>query len=200
MPAINAVTLQAKSSELAAIRALPYVVAANPDQERRGGPVDTVAVTDFANGLSTWDLDAINVTDFGRQPPGRIRRHGRVRGRARHRPPRTPGARTSPRNGSPSSTRRASAAAAARVGFVSTQPNKWESDTDSHGTHVTSTILGLQPARHPVNGVAPMATVIPVKVLNQNGSGWSSVVARGITYVADLKAGTRWPITPWSST
>jgi subtilisin family serine protease len=28
-----------------------------------------------------------------------------------------------------------------------------------------------------------------VKVLNQNGSGWSSVVARGITYVADLKAG-----------
>ncbi len=32
-----------------------------------------------------------------------------------------------------------------------------------------------------------MATVIPVKVLNQNGSGWSSVVARGITYVADLK-------------
>jgi subtilisin family serine protease len=26
-----------------------------------------------------------------------------------------------------------------------------------------------------------------VKVLNQNGSGWSSVVARGIVYVADLK-------------
>ncbi len=26
-------------------------------------------------------------------------------------------------------------------------------------------------------------------MLNQNGSGWSSVVARGITYVADLKAG-----------
>jgi subtilisin family serine protease len=34
-----------------------------------------------------------------------------------------------------------------------------------------------------------LATVIPVKVLNQNGSGWSSVVARGIVYVADLKAG-----------
>jgi subtilisin family serine protease len=31
--------------------------------------------------------------------------------------------------------------------------------------------------------------VIPVKVLNQNGSGWSSVIARGIVYVADLKAG-----------
>ena len=34
-----------------------------------------------------------------------------------------------------------------------------------------------------------MATVIPVKVLNQNGSGWSSVIARGIEYVAELKLG-----------
>jgi subtilisin family serine protease len=75
------------------------------------------------------------------------------------------------------------------VGFVSSQPNKWEHDQNSHGTHVTSTILGYSLGVTPVNGVAPMATVIPVKVLNQNGSGWSSVVARGIMYVADLKAG-----------
>jgi subtilisin family serine protease len=34
-----------------------------------------------------------------------------------------------------------------------------------------------------------MATIIPVKVLNNNGSGWSSVVARGIEYIAGLKAG-----------
>ena len=54
---------------------------------------------------------------------------------------------------------------------------------------MTSTILGYNLGGTPVNGVAPMATVIPVKVLNQNGSGWSSVIARGITYVADLKAG-----------
>jgi subtilisin family serine protease len=31
--------------------------------------------------------------------------------------------------------------------------------------------------------------VVPVKVLNQNGSGWSSVVAQGILYMAQLKAG-----------
>jgi subtilisin family serine protease len=39
--------------------------------------------------------------------------------------------------------------------------------------------------------VAPKATVIPVKVLNQTGEGfgWSSVISRGIVYVADLKAG-----------
>ncbi|MFM7786556.1 MAG: S8 family peptidase, partial [Gammaproteobacteria bacterium] len=62
-------------------------------------------------------------------------------------------------------------------------------DQDSHGTHVTSTILGYSLGGVSVNGVAPMATVIPVKTLGQNGSGWSSVIARGITYVADLKAG-----------
>jgi len=72
---------------------------------------------------------------------------------------------------------------------VSSQPNKWEHDQNSHGTHVTSTILGYNLRGTPVNGVAPKATVIPVKVLNQNGSGWSSVIARGIVYVADLKAG-----------
>jgi subtilisin family serine protease len=37
-----------------------------------------------------------------------------------------------------------------------------------------------------VNGVAPAATLIPVKVLNQNGSGTSFMVAKGITYIADL--------------
>jgi subtilisin family serine protease len=34
-----------------------------------------------------------------------------------------------------------------------------------------------------------MVNVIPVKVLNQMGLGWSSVIAAGITYIADLKAG-----------
>ena len=63
----------------------------------------------------------------------------------------------------------------------------WEHDQNSHGTHVTSTILGYSFRGTPINGTAPMATVIPVKVLNQAGFGWSSVIARGIVYVADLK-------------
>lgn len=65
LPAINALTMRAAEGELDAIRALPFVVAVNPDAERNGSPVDTVAATDFANGRSTWDQDAINVTDFG---------------------------------------------------------------------------------------------------------------------------------------
>jgi subtilisin family serine protease len=74
-------------------------------------------------------------------------------------------------------------------GRVSEQPVKWERDTNSHGTHVTSTIIGYSFYGTPFNGVATGATVIPVKVLNNNGSGWSSMVAQGIAYVADLKAG-----------
>src|SRR5256885_15831438 len=62
---LNAVLLRANASALPAIQALPYVLAANPDQEREGSPVDAVAVSDFTvTGLSTWDLDAINVTNF----------------------------------------------------------------------------------------------------------------------------------------
>jgi hypothetical protein len=62
---IDALTLQAREADLPRIRALPYVAAANPDAARNGAPVDAVAVADFANGLSTWDLDAVNATDFG---------------------------------------------------------------------------------------------------------------------------------------
>ena len=54
---------------------------------------------------------------------------------------------------------------------------------------MTSTVLGYDLGGTAINGTAPMAIVIPVKVLNQNGSGWSSTIARGIMYVRDLKLG-----------
>jgi len=62
---IHAVTMLVRPDALSAIRALPYVESANPDQERAGIPIDTVAAEDFSAGWSTWNLDAINVTDFG---------------------------------------------------------------------------------------------------------------------------------------
>jgi hypothetical protein len=51
-----------------------------------------------------------------------------------------------------------------------------------HGTAITSVILGflitgLGSIDGLANGVAPDATVIPVRVLNQNNSTWSSVLA-----------------------
>ena len=188
VPEINAVTMQAAAGQLAAIQTLPYVASANPDAERKGAPIDTVTAEDFAAGLNTWDLDAVNVTDID-------------------------GGRTVTYDGSgvwvavldtglldswrqyfpqeriASNYAIAFGGGGGDLGTVSSQPNKWEHDQDSHGTHVTSTILGYSFFGTPMNGVAPKATVIPVKVLNQNGSGWSSVIARGIVYVADLKVG-----------
>jgi subtilisin family serine protease len=186
---IKAVTLQARASQLPLIRSLPYVAAANPDAKRQGAPVDTVTVEDFANGLSTWDLDAINVTDFGFN-----NRQVAYDGSGVYVAVLDTGLLDSWRQYFPEERIATEYAISfggggGEMGFVSTQPNKWEHDQNSHGTHVTSTIIGYSLRGVPVNGVAPKAKIIPVKVLNQNGSGWSSVVARGIVYVADLKAG-----------
>jgi subtilisin family serine protease len=184
---IDALTLQAREADLAKIRALPYVAAANPDAARNGAPVDTVAATDFMDGLSTWDQDSINVTDFGFD-----NRQVAYDGTGVYVAVLDTGLLDSWRQYFPqqriaTSLARAFGGGGGEMGTVSSQPNKWEHDQDSHGTHVTSTILGYSLRGTPVNGAAPMATVIPVKVLNQNGSGWSSVIARGIVYVADLK-------------
>ncbi|HET8539003.1 MAG TPA: S8 family serine peptidase [Anaeromyxobacter sp.] len=184
---IRAVTMQTTADRLPDIRALPHVVSAGPDAERKGGPIDTVTATDFAGGINTWDLDAVNVTDFG---------GGRVvpfDGAGVYVAVLDTGLLDSWRQYFPEQRIATQFAVAfggggGEVGSVSTQPNKWEHDQHSHGTHVTSTILGYSLRGAPVNGVAPLATVVPVKVLNQNGSGWSSVVARGIVHVADLKA------------
>ena len=49
------------------IQGLSYVAAAaaSLDSPRGTGPVDTVSATNFTNGLSTWNLDAVNVTNGG---------------------------------------------------------------------------------------------------------------------------------------
>ncbi|MDG4595801.1 MAG: S8 family serine peptidase [Candidatus Contendobacter sp.] len=193
---VNAVTLQAKANRLPAIRALPFVAAANPDAMRTGAPVDTVFVDNFINGLSTWNLDAINVTDYGFD-----NRQVVYDGTGVYVAVLDTGLLSTWRQYFPQERiaieyAKSFGGGGGEMGWVSSQPNKWEHDVNSHGTHVTSTILGYNLHGVPVNGVAPMATVIPVKVLNQNGSGWSSVIARGIMYIADLKAGplTDYPV------
>src|SRR3954470_10292204 len=62
---IRAVTIQAPAGELAAIRAESYVARAGPDQTRDIGPTNPLPVSNFSAGLSTWDLDAVNVTNPG---------------------------------------------------------------------------------------------------------------------------------------
>jgi subtilisin family serine protease len=185
---IDAVSLRTTESELAVIRSLPFVVAANPDAVRNGAPVDTVAATNFANGISTWDQDAVDVTS--RESAGRTVAQD---GNGIYVAVLDTGLLDTWRQYFPQqriATQFAKAfnGGGGEQGNVSDPTNKWEHDQNSHGTHVTSSILGYSLNGVPVNGTAPQATVIPVKVLNQNGSGWSSVVAAGIVYVADLKA------------
>lgn len=190
VPEIHAVTMRIMASDLSAVQALSFVESAAPDVERKGSPVDLVAATNFTNGLSTWDQDAINVTI----QPGSSARAIPYTGEGVYVGVLDTGLLDSWRQYFPQERIAeqygiAFAGGGGEQGSVSSQPEKWEHDQNSHGTHVTSTIIGYSLNGTPINGVAPLATIIPVKVLNQNGSGWSSVVARGIVYVADLKAG-----------
>jgi subtilisin family serine protease len=189
IPEIRALTMRIDASQLPAIQALSYVASASPDDVRSGIPVATLPLTNFSAGYSTWDLDLINVTNPG--TPSRVVSQDGTgvyvavldTGLLPTWPAYFPTARIA------TNYARCFGGGGGENGFVSNQPNKWGTDTDSHGTHVTSTIIGYAFGNTPINGVAPNATIIPVKVLNQNGSGWSSVIARGIVYVADLKAG-----------
>ncbi|HEV8254245.1 MAG TPA: S8 family serine peptidase, partial [Vicinamibacteria bacterium] len=192
---IDAVTLQARKSELEVIRRLSYVAAANPDAERQGSPVDTVSADNFANGLNTWDLDAVNVTNFGK---GRtiaqdgsgvyvaVLDTGLVDLWRQY----------FPEQRIATQFAKCFSGGGGEVGNVSEPTNCWEHDQHSHGTHVTSTVIGYSLRGVPINGVAPKATIIPVKVLNNAGFGWSSVIARGIVYIADLKASGALGVSP----
>jgi subtilisin family serine protease len=75
------------------------------------------------------------------------------------------------------------------------KPNKkWRSssavaqDNQGHGTHVAGTIAAVTGNALGVAGVAPAAKVLPVKVLDEDGSGSDSQVARGICFAADKGA------------
>jgi subtilisin family serine protease len=186
------VIMTGTDADLAAIRKLRFVAGANFDAERNIPPFQQVpANIDFTvTGLNTWDLDAINVTNRVAGPNNdrvvgfdgtgvyvAILDTGLLPTWRSYFPADRIATQFGVAFGGGGNDR----------GNVHPVPNKWEGDVHSHGTHVTSTVLGYSLRGTPINGVAPKATIIPVKVLNQNGSGWSSIIAAGITYVADLK-------------
>ena len=190
VPAINALTMQGQGI---GARGHPRPAVCGCCESRSGAerrtdrhgirrelyrrPVDLEPGRDQCDGLRV------------RQPAGGVRRYRRLRRRARHRPDRhlapvlPPGTDRRRVRGSPS------AAAAAKSAASRPSPTSGRRTPTPTARTSRARSSGIDLGGTPVNGVAPMATVIPVKVLNQNGSGWSSVVARGIIYVADLKAG-----------
>ncbi|MDQ4141711.1 MAG: S8 family peptidase, partial [Bacteroidota bacterium] len=161
IPTLNALSMRIDSGKLSAIRKLTYVSVASPDATRKGAPIDAVAVTDFSNGLSTWNLDAVNVTEINK---GRVIAQD---GTGVYIGVLDTGLLDSWRQYFPEQRiatqySKSFSGGGGENGNVSEQPNKWEQDQNSHGTHVTSTILGFNLNGSSVNGVAPKATIIPV--------------------------------------
>ena len=192
LPEIYAVLMTGDAANLKDIQALDFVAAANFDAERNAPPIDAVPMADFAAGFSTWNLDAVNVTNPGARPGSE--RTQSLDGTGVYVAILDTGLLPTWRMYFPQERidvdrARSFGGGGGTNGNVSEQPNKWEDDVNSHGTHVTSTVLGYSLTGTPINGVAPKVTIIPVKVLNQNGSGSSSAVAEGITYIGRLKAG-----------
>lgn len=67
--------------------------------------------------------------------------------------------------------------------FVNNDNNAY--DEQGHGTHVAGTIAATTNNGIGVAAVAPDVKVMPVRVLDANGSGTNDWVASGITYAAD---------------
>ncbi len=180
---INGVTLRAQSSELSTIQALPYVAGANPDEQ-----VD-LDQNDFSAGTNYWNLDAVNVTDFGTTPPRVVDYDGDgvyvgvidsglpFNWRAYF-----------PEERIAVEFARGFSGGGGNQGAVSSQPETWERDTSGHGIAVMSVILGFRynlvdpPLPATFNGVAPKATVIPAKIAQ-----WFSTMTRALLYLTDLK-------------
>jgi subtilisin family serine protease len=199
IPQLNALTMRASVGDLAVIRAKPYVAAAAMDGKVAAPPEPlALAETDLVDGRSTWNLDAINVT----VTPGSTGRNPDLKGltgRGVYVGVLDSGLLPEWRVTLPAERidvehARAFGGGGGEKATVSSQPDKWEKDIEGHGTGVASVITGYRISSGrgndgPYNGVAPEATIIPVKVLNQNVSGHTSTVAHGVVYIADLKAG-----------
>ena len=57
-------------------------------------------------------------------------------------------------------------------------------DGNSHGTHVAGTIAGASDGAG-ITGVAPDAKIMPIRVLDDEGYGWTSDIIAGVRWAAD---------------
>ena len=70
-------------------------------------------------------------------------------------------------------------------GYNFVDDNEDTTDDNGHGTHVAGTIAQTTDNRLGVAGIAPAATLLPIKVLDSSGAGQSAAIADGIRWAAD---------------
>jgi serine protease len=70
-------------------------------------------------------------------------------------------------------------------GYDFVNDDRIAADDQGHGSHVSGTIAQTTDNGRGCAGVAPGATVMPIKVLDSNGSGTAADVAAGIRFAAD---------------
>jgi subtilisin family serine protease len=198
---INGLTMAAKASQLAAVRALSFVKGAALDQELDFGPqTDLVPVSDLTSGFSTWNQDAINTTVSPLSNARGVPQTGEGvyvgildSGLLNTWPQYFPQERIATQyarsfvGGGP----------ADRGAITSKGGDSWQHAKCAHGTALTSEILGYQISGLFFQGAAPKANIIPVQVQNLGSDNSaqkpcpfsSSVAAAGLLYFAQLKQG-----------
>lgn len=68
--------------------------------------------------------------------------------------------------------------------FVTSGGNGW-ADGYGHGTHVAGIIAASANNGVGVAGLAPDASILPIRVLDNSGAGWASDMSRGVIWAAD---------------
>jgi subtilisin family serine protease len=195
MWALGIVDMAVAPADLGRLAASSLVQSVEADDTVAPAPIDLVPASDFAGGVTSWDLDMINVTDTG---VGRVVPYD---GEGVYVAVIDMGLVPEWREFLPED-RIAAGLGTAFIGGANERspwddkghaanPSQlWDNAVSSHGTHVTSTILGYFVSTYDVavNGVAPRATVIPINVFGPDGFGSNLDIVAALYYVAWLRA------------
>jgi hypothetical protein len=69
--------------------------------------------------------------------------------------------------------------------FINSNPADWQ-DQHGHGTHVSG-IISAKDDSNGMVGVAPNSQTVAIRVLDANGSGWTSDIIAGLNYIGQWK-------------